>query len=166
MGYSDRVRVIYYTGGNDYSLEDIAAAFIALQVEPKEEVHGLFDGPGPAGVEDNRREPSERYASSMIPYQINGCRFPDIPGHVYLHLFQSIYKSLSYSGRLCKELTETSRGNEENEKNGKTLLSLFLILICVILFFYKFNIREIIAVINLMPVHVILSVLLLHPDSH
>lgn len=48
------------------------------------------------------------------------------------------------------------------KRDRKTLLSLFLILICVILFFYKFNIGEIIAVINLMPVHVILSVLLLH----
>ena len=37
MGYSDRIRV-EYSGGNDYPLKGIAAAFIALQVEPKEDV--------------------------------------------------------------------------------------------------------------------------------
>ena len=46
--------------------------------------------------------------------------------------------------------------------HGKTIFSLILILISVSLFFYKFNIREIMAVVNLIPVYVILLVLLLH----
>lgn len=66
MGYSDRVRVMY-TGGNDYSLEDIAAAFIALQVEPKEEVMDYLMDQGQQGLKIIVREPSERYVSQYDP---------------------------------------------------------------------------------------------------
>lgn len=66
MGYSDRIRV-EYSGGNDYPLKGIAAAFIALQVEPKEDVMDYLMEHGQRGLKIIVREPSERYASQYDP---------------------------------------------------------------------------------------------------
>jgi tRNA G37 N-methylase Trm5 len=66
MGFSDRIRILC-TSGNDYSLEKVAAAFLALQVEPKEEVMDYLMARGEEGLKVIVREPSVRYASQYDP---------------------------------------------------------------------------------------------------
>ena len=66
MGMANRVEAVY-TEAIDYDLSRMVAAFIALQVEPKEQVMDYIMNNGNSGFKIIVREPSKRYSSQYDP---------------------------------------------------------------------------------------------------